>query len=132
MKPDLQAVACAGCGALARLVPRVRRVHRGERVLAVEGWTWECPGECGDPFTGERPFRFSDASLQDWEHGRIGEAWLARFGEALPASERGRRPHPRRSVRVPLMLTPAEAARLDEIRGELTRSEYLRRSLRVA
>lgn len=132
MKPDLAPIPCSGCGAPAHLVPRVRRIHRGDRVLAVDGWTWECPSDCPDPFTGDRPFRFSDLPLLDWEQKHISEVWQDRFGEPLPASERGRRPSPRRSMRVPVMLTPAELARLDEVRGTLTRSEYLRRALRVA
>ena len=35
-----------------------------------------------------------------------------------------------RSVRVPVFLTPAEVARLDEQRGAVSRSEWLARALR--
>lgn len=90
------------------------------------------PRHCADPFTGERPFRFADQPLLDWEQEQIRDAWQARFGEPLPPSERGTRPTPLRNVRVPVMLTAAEAARLDEVRGDLTRSEDLRRTLKAS
>jgi hypothetical protein len=93
----------------------------------VDTGLWECPGEHGDPFTGERPFRFADPPLLRWTDDQARELWLDRFGEEMPPSERGRRAGPRRTVRVPVMLTPQEAAQLDELRGRLTRSEYLRR-----
>ena len=35
-----------------------------------------------------------------------------------------------RSIKVPVFLTPAEAARVDEQRGDLTRSEWLAQPLR--
>lgn len=35
-----------------------------------------------------------------------------------------------RSVKVPVFLTPAEAATVDELRGPLTRSEWLARPVR--
>jgi hypothetical protein len=114
------------------MVPKLVRFRRRDRVLPVDSWTWQCPGDCPDPFTGERPFRFADAALMEWEEARAREAWPLRFGEAMPPSERGRHPGPHRTVRVPVMLTPAEAARLDEIRGSRTRSEFLRRAIRRA
>lgn len=126
---DLTPPECAGCGGAARLVPRLTRVRRRERVVAFESWTWECPGDCPDPFTGERPFRFADPPLLRWEDERAGEAWQERYGEPIPPSERGKHPGPHRTVRVPVMLTPAEAARLDAIRGDLSRSEFLRQNL---
>jgi hypothetical protein len=130
MKPDhLTPPLCSGCQQTAHLASRLRRIHRGDRVLAVDSWTWECSRDCADPFSGERPFRFADQPLLAWEQEQIRDAWQARFGEPLPPSERGKHPGPHRSVRVPVMLTPAEAARLDKLRGELTRSEFLRRAI---
>ena len=129
-KPDhLTPPPCSGCAQPAHLAPRLRRVHRGERILAVDGWTWECPGACVDPFTGEHPFRFADAPLMRWEDELARETWRERFGEPMPPSERGKRPRPHRTERVPVMLTPAELDRLDEKRGDVTRSDYLRRAI---
>jgi hypothetical protein len=111
-------------------VPKRRRVRRGERSLDVEGWLWEC-ANCADPFTGERPYRFADPPLLRWDDDQAAAAWKEAFGEPIPPSERGRHPGPHRTVRVPVMLTPAEAARLDEVRGKVSRSDFLRKSLKA-
>jgi hypothetical protein len=125
---DLTPPECTECGQLARLVPYVRSYRRGGRVLAVESGTWECAG-CPDPLTGARPFRFADAPLLRWTDARAAELWSERFGEPLPPSERGKRSKPPRTERVPVMLTLAELARLDAKRGDLTRSDYLRKAI---
>ena len=127
--PDLIIPTCSGCGTPARLVARLTRIRRRDQILAFDSWSWECPGDCADPFTGEHPFRFADPPLLRWEDEQARELWEQRFGRPMPPSERGRHPGPHRTVRVPLMLTPAEAAKLDAARGDLSRSEYLRQHL---
>lgn len=130
-KPDLIPSTCPGCGAEAHLVPKLVRFRRRDHILPVESWSWECPGSCPDPVTGERPLRFADQPLMEWEEAEARAAWPARFGEPMPPSERGKHPGPHRTVRVPVMLTPAEAARLDEIRGDKTRSDFLRQTIQA-
>lgn len=83
---------------------------------------------CVDPFTGATPHRFSDHALGPWIEAQADAAWRARFGEDLPPSERPTTEP--RQVRVPVLLTAREAALLDELRGELSRSEFLRREIR--
>ena len=112
------------------MVPYIRHYRRGDRVLMVDTGMWEC-SDCHDPFTGERPFQFADTPLMRWTDSRADELWRERFGEPLPPSERGKRKGPHRTLRIPVMLTPDELARLDEVRGNLTRSEFLRRTLRA-
>ena len=68
----------------------------------------------------------------EWEEAQAREAWSIRFGEPMPPSERGKHPGPHRTVRVPVMLTPKEAAQLDEVRGTWSRSEFLRQAIRRA
>jgi hypothetical protein len=57
------------------------------------------------------------------------EAWLERYGAPMPPSRRARRPSERRTVRVPVLLTPTEARRLDQARGERSRGAFLRQLL---
>jgi len=131
MKPDdLVPPACSGCDSAPVLIAKRRRVRRGGRSLDVDGWLWECAA-CADPFTGERPYRFADPALLRWDDEQAARAWVEAFGEPIPPSERGRHPGPHRTVRVPVMLTPAEAARLDEARGGVSRSDFLRKGLRT-
>ena len=112
------------------MVPYIRHYRRGDRVLMVDTAMWEC-ADCHDPFTGESPFQFADTPLMQWTDSRADELWRERFGEPLPPSERGKRKGPHRTQRIPVMLTLDELSRLDELRGDLTRSEFLRRALRA-
>lgn len=67
MKPDhLVPPVCSACGAIPTLIAKRSRVRRGARSLDVDGWLWEC-ARCDDPFTGERPYRFSDPALLRWD-----------------------------------------------------------------
>ena len=125
---DLPVPVCSECGRPTRLVPYTRSYRRGSRVLAVESGSWEC-ANCADPFTGDRPFRFTDAALMHWTDDQAAELWRERFGEPMPPSERGKRVLPPRTERVPVLLTQAELERLDAKRGTLSRSEYLRRGI---
>jgi hypothetical protein len=129
MKPKLKPANCPFCNAAAQLVEHVTRYRRGDRVLAVDTWTWECVSGCAGPDGGEAPFRFSEPRLMKLTDERAAAAWLERFGEPMPPSRRGQRRGQRRTVRVPVMLTPAEAERLDRIRGDASRSEFLRGAL---
>lgn len=131
MKPDLTPPPCPGCQAAAELVPKRSRFRRRDKLLAIDSWTWQCPGDCPDPFTGERPLRFADPPLLRWEEDQAKEAWRTRYDEPMPVSERGQHPGPHRTVRIPVLLTPAEAARLDQVRGDLSRSDFLRRALKA-
>jgi hypothetical protein len=131
MLPELPPPTCTECGQPTHLVPYTRHYRRGSRVIMVESGMWECLN-CPDPFTGERPFRFADAALMLWTDAQADPMWRERYGEPMPPSERGKHPGPYRTMRIPVMLTPDEVARLDEMRGNLTRSEYLRQNLRAA
>jgi hypothetical protein len=111
------------------LVSKVTRFRRGERVLPLDGFVWQCPSTCPDPAYGSTPYQFSTFELMEWEEIRAAEAWRERFGEPMPPSQRGRRPHEQRTVRVPVLLTPTEAERLDALRGERPRGEFLRQLL---
>lgn len=129
MKPDVPMTTCPLCKAPATLEQRATRYRRGDRVLAVDTWAWQCSSECADPATGESPYRFLDPPLLRWNDDFAKEAWLEQFGDPMPESRRGRRRGEKRTVRVPVMLTPSEAKRLDRLRGAATRSEFLRKQL---
>jgi len=129
MKPNLPPPSCSGCGTPALSIPKVTRFRRGERVLPFEGFVWQCPSGCADPADGSRPYQFSTLELMAWEDTQAAAAWQERFGEPMPAAQRARRPEEQRSVRVPVLLTPAEAERLDTLRGDRPRGEFLRQLL---
>ena len=129
MKPTLTPPPCACCGQTAELVPKLTRFRRGERVLPVEGYLWRCAHGCVEPDTGDTPYEFSTPALMAWEEARAAEAWLERFGEPMPPSKRAQQVAARRTVRVPVLLTRDEAARLDELRGDRPRGEFLRQLL---
>jgi len=129
MKPNLTSPSCSGCGKPAVLVPKVTRFRRGDRVLPFDGYVWQCPSGCADPADGTTPYQFSTLELMSYEEEHAAAAWRERFGEPMPAPQRARRPDEQRTVRVPVLLTPAEAERLDELRGDRPRGEFLRRLL---
>lgn len=129
MKPNLSAPPCSGCEQPAVLVPKLTRFRRGDRVLPVDGWIWQCPSGCADPDDGTTAYQFSTFELMEWEEGQARQVWQERFGEPMPPSQRGRSPEVQRTVRVPVLLTPAEAERLDRLRGDRPRGEFLRQLL---
>jgi hypothetical protein len=129
MKPNLLAPSCSGCGQAALLVHKVTRFRRGERVLPFDGFVWQCPSGCADPADGSTPYQFSTLELMAWEEQEASLVWRERFGEPMPAPQRARRPDEQRTVRVPVLLTPAEAERLDRLRGDRPRGEFLRQLL---
>ena len=129
MKPTITPPLCSGCGQPAQLVSKVTRFRRGERVLPFDGFLWACPSSCVDPEDGSVPYQFSNFELMEWEEAQAREAWVERFGEPMPPSQRGRRPAEQRTVRVPVLLTPGEADRLDALRGDRPRGEFLRQLL---
>ena len=129
MKPSLTPPNCSRCNAPAALVPKVTRFRRGDRVLPVDGFVWQCPSNCSDPADGSAPYQFSSFELMEWEEARAAEVWRERFGEPMPASRRGRGPDEQRTVRVPVLLTAGEAQRLDSLRGDRPRGEFLRQLL---
>ncbi|MFH1465097.1 MAG: hypothetical protein ABIO70_11995 [Pseudomonadota bacterium] len=123
----MNAPCCPYCGAVARLGTRISRYRRGERVLAVEVRHWECPAGCLAE-DGQSPLHFEDPPLLRANDEEARRAWLERFGGPMPPSGRpGRKPRERRSVRVQVLVTPSEAEAIDRARGELDRSEYIRR-----
>jgi hypothetical protein len=95
----------------------------------MEGWIWECPTGCPDPADGNVPYQFTTFELMSWEEARARDEWAVRFGEPMPPSRRARLPDEQRSLRVSLLLTPDEAERLDRLRGDMSRSEFLRRAI---
>lgn len=129
MKPNIPPPSCSGCGKPAVLVAKLTRFRRGERVLPFDGFVWQCPSGCADPHDGAAPYQFSTFELMAWEEEQAAFAWQARFGEPMPAAQRARRPDEQRTVRVPVLLTPAEAERLDKLRGNRPRGEFLRQLL---
>ena len=129
MKTNLVPPHCTGCGSPAARTPKLTRFRRGDRILPFDGWVWQCPSSCADPDDGSAQYQFSTFELMEWEEVQAARAWQERFGEPMPASQRARRPDDRRTVRVPVLLTPAEAERLDELRGERPRGEFLRQLL---
>lgn len=129
MKPNLLPPSCSGCGKAARVVPKVTRFRRGERVLPFDGFVWQCPSGCPDPADGSTPYQFSTLELMAWEEQEASLAWRERFGEPMPPPQRARRPDEQRTVRVPVLLTRAEAERLDKLRGDRPRGEFLRQLL---
>jgi hypothetical protein len=129
MKPNLPPPTCSGCGQPAELVPRQTRFRRGDVVLPFDGFIWQCPSGCADPDDGTTPYLFSTFELMEWEEIMAAESWIERYGEPMPPSRRARRPSERRTVRVPVLLTPTEARRLDQVRGERSRGEFLRQLL---
>ena len=126
MKPELTPPRCSGCGQPAELSARITRFRRGDRVFPFEGYVWTCATGCADPLDGAVPYRFSTPPLMEWEEREAARAWEDRFGEPMPASQRARRPEDQRTVRVPVLLTEAEAERLDALRGDRPRGEFLR------
>lgn len=127
--PSLPNPGCPYCGAPATLVERTFRVRRGERVLPVATWIWQCPATCVDEETGVAPFRFSDPELVRVHDREVREAWRERFGEDLPPSERGRRTTARRRHRFQILLSDAEWSEIDRRRGTESRAAYVRRVL---
>ena len=125
MEPHLS-VVCPQCNHRVKLVEREFRVRRGDRVLPVQLPSWECTHGClNEARTG--PFRFGDQRLIPLERARLEAAWLAAFGEPLPtAMPPGPKPTERRSVAVHVMLTPSELRLLDRLRGDRSRSEFIR------
>lgn len=129
MTPNLTSPLCSGCQRPAVLVHKLTRFRRGDHVLPFEGTIWQCSSDCADSDDGSTPYPFSTFELMAWEEVQAAEAWRERFGEPVPPSQRGRLPDEQRTVRVPVLLTPLEAKRLDELRGDRPRGELLRQLL---
>jgi hypothetical protein len=126
MKPELPVPKCPSCTEPPALVPRTSRYRRGDQILSIDGWIWQCTAQCLDPHSGATSFLFTSPPLMKWSDAQARAAWQERFHEPMPPSRRGRRKGPSRSVRVPVMFTPDEIEELDRIRGERSRSEFLR------
>ena len=56
-----------------------------------------------------------------WEEAQAALAWEGRLPEPRPPSQRSRLPDEQRTVRLPVLLAPQEARRLDEPRGDRPR-----------
>lgn len=133
MKPEhLAPPPCPFCNLNVQLKPTVVRHRRGDRILPIETWTWECISGCRDPEDPSAPFRFSDLPLMEWAEKEASQAWLTHFGEKMPPSSRPRLPRLQRTVRIPLLLTVEEAQKIDSQRGLLSRNEYIRRALKAS
>jgi hypothetical protein len=100
--------------------------RRGDRVVSYEAQLWRCE-RCGDPVTGASPLEFVDAQLMRANDTALALAWREKFAEPLAATGRpGRRTDAAHTERVAVRLTPDELARVDEARGQTTRSEFVR------
>lgn len=120
---------CPYCDKPAKLIEREYRIRRGERLLPIQLPTWECQSGCMNE-AGTTPFRFANMTLAPLHAARTEAAWLAAFGEPLPAAKPpGRKPREKRTVDVHLLLTPSEAAWLDRMRAERSRAEFIRGKL---
>ncbi len=120
---------CPFCDKPARLIEREYRIRRGERVLPVQLPNWECQTGCLNE-AGTGPFRFANMALAPLHAALTEAAWLAAFGEPLPAAKPpGRKPREKRTVDVHLLLTPSEAAWVDRMRAERSRAEFIREKL---
>ena len=129
MSEPMEPVLCIYCNKPALHTLRPRQTRRGEKVLNLDILGYACSSDCLDP--DERPFRFTTPSLDRENQEKIRAAWREKFGEELPAPVHPGRPVAEpREVRVPLMLTEAEASDLDTARGEQSRSEFLRSAMR--
>ena len=125
MSQPLSAI-CPYCEVPATLVDREFRVRRGDRVLSVLLPSWECRSGCMNE-ARTAPFRFGNQRLIPLEQACLEAAWLRAYGEPLPpAKAPGPKPAERRSVPVHVMLTPSELRLLDRLRGERSRSEFIR------
>lgn len=126
---DALTANCPYCEKPATLIEREYRVRRGERLLPVHLPTWECRSGCLNE-AGTAPFRFANMALAPLQAERTAAAWLAAFGEPLPAAKPpGRKPREKRTVDIHLLLTPSEAAWLDRMRAERSRAEFIRGKL---
>lgn len=112
----------------ATLHERTMQIRRGTRVLEVPRAYWRC-AECRDPLTGG-PLEVVDGSLAARNEEVVRRGWRHRFGEELPAPlSPGRRPGKTREQRVTILLTDDEVADLDRLRGQRTRSEFIRETM---
>jgi hypothetical protein len=80
------------------LAPKLRRYWRRERLVHVNGYTWECR-DCPDPFTEDYPLRFTDSALSEVALEGAKWAWQELYGEPMPQSMSGRRPGSKKQVR---------------------------------
>lgn len=132
MTMNKKAVNCPFCERPAKLVTRKSRYRRGDRLVSVSTQHWECQNGCAGP-DGGVPFQFEDPALLRGNDRAARKAWREYYGEEMPAALRpGPKPREARSHRIQVMLTESERQLLDRRRGDLSRSEYLRRVLRGA
>ena len=121
-----RSMTCPFCDAPAVEGTRVASYRRGDRVIKIEAKHWECSQECKGS-NGREPYRFEDPRLLRENDQTARRVWLERFSEPMPTAGRpGRKPKEKREHRVPVLLTETEIKRLDELRGEQSRSEFLR------
>jgi hypothetical protein len=98
----------------------------------VEVDQWRCPNKCADP-DGKGVFTFADAALLASNDHKAEEAWRKTFGEPMPPSgRRGRPSDDPRTERVQIRLSESDVELLDEVRGEESRSEFLRKAIKLA
>ena len=127
---DTTETNCPMCGGRAELRSGTTRYRRGARVVAVSTQYWRCDGGCpGADDDGH--FDFEDAEVLRANDAAAQRAWLERFGEPMPPPKRpGRRTASPRHRRVPVLMSDAEVELLDQLRGDLSRGEFLRRALK--
>lgn len=122
MKPCI----CPMCQKPALEVRTILRYRRGDRVLPVETRQWQCPSGCAGP-GGEVPYVFADLATMKNNEARAKEQWKARFGEDMPLPRRAGRPTADpHTERLQVRLSKAELDGLDAVRGELSRSDFVR------
>lgn len=122
-------VHCPFCGAPAVAGTREAHYRRGDKVIKLHVQHWECSGDCTSA-DGQGPYRFEDPQLLRLNDETARRVWLEQFDEPMPAAGRpGRKVNEKRGNRVSVLLSDTEVARLDALRGEESRSEFLRRTL---
>ncbi len=117
--------SCPLCGAPMEVAPQRRRIRRGERDLSFQAPAWVCGNHPDLP--GGRYVLVDPAQMRASEAAsRL--AWRGEFGEELPrVSPSGRPPgDDRLERRVELRMSDPESRMLDELRGDGSRSDYLR------
>lgn len=124
-----EAKDCPFCEKGAVKGEREASYRRGKKVIKIKAIHWECVGECREA-DGVGVYRFEDAGCLRENDAEAREVWLRQYGEPMPVAGRpGRKVVERRKNRVAVLLTDSEIHVLDERRGRLSRSEYLRRSV---
>lgn len=120
---------CPICGGNTTLAFHSLRVSRGDRFVTVQAPHWECP-TCPNSETRVPPFQMVDLAQMKEGESMVAQAWLTRYGEAIPAPKRpGRKPEDPKEERILLTLSKRELMELDAARGSTPRNVFIREAI---